>query len=127
MATPTTITKNSEPRPATQPTATKDPRIDSPEIKVVYPAEPKPAINISDRGIVKPQTQPKVQTEPAQEKDPVPTTTTGQPAQQTATTDTAPPTKIPLWDAVKQNMAWCVLIAVGLVAIGFFIGKKQAS
>lgn len=125
MATPVTTTRTSEPRPATQPT--KDLRIDSPEIKVVYPAETKPTIDISDRGIVKPQTQPKLKPEPVQEKEPASTAVTmPAPTEPAGKTDT-PVTKIPLWDAVKQNAAWCILIAVSLMAIGFFIGKKQAS
>lgn len=99
----------------------KDPRIDSPQIKVVYPTKELPLETELTEPLV-PQTQPKV---PASV---ISKTTDGEQLQtQPPITASEPPhvCKLSFQDAVKAHSTAFILVGLGILALGFIIGKNK--
>jgi hypothetical protein len=105
---------------------TSDPRIISPEIKVIYPSD-----TLKDQTVSEVQT-----TAPTPQVLPVanPTTTVPTKESTTVTTETTPntttpvsvePPKKPTWkDTLKEHAGLFIAVALISVGIGFLIGKK---
>lgn len=107
---------------STTTTTQKDPRISSPDIKVTYPAETKSTTLSSTKPSSTAVDLSKIRavSELAELKPKKVETTTQQPT-------AASTAKIPLADALKQHLWLFIGCGVALLAIGFLIGKKQAS
>ena len=97
-------------------TQNKDPRIDSPQIKVVYPS-----ISVKPRDPVVP-----IKTESAQN---LASQTISQPIVQTApqTEQVQKQTKeqAPWIKAIRENSTAFLLLGIGVFALGYFIGKNS--
>jgi hypothetical protein len=99
----------------------EDPRIDSPEIRVVYPSEPLKAIDpIKPKDPIKPS-------DPVQEIQTMAVAPSTAPTQ--TTSQSTPPEactcKISWTDAIKQNVTPFLLLALGMLAVGYYIGKNK--
>lgn len=94
-----------------------DPRIDSPQIKVVYPSLPKTLETIPVQTVASTVTPPP----PASTQPEIPAAKTANDPEQNA------PAKTGWLDAIKQNAGIFALIGLALLGIGFLIGKNKAS
>lgn len=96
----------------------RDPRIDSPNIKVVYPTKELP-LETEQTELLAPQTQPQAPatvtvktTEQVQTQSPI---AIGEPHV----------CKLSFQDAVKAHQAVFILVGLGILALGFIIGKNK--
>lgn len=98
----------------------KDPRIDSPNIKVVYPTKELP-LETEHTEPFAPQTQPKA---PASV---VPKTTDGEQVQTQPPITASEPhvCKLSFQDAVKAHSTAFIMVGLGILALGFIIGKNK--
>jgi hypothetical protein len=94
----------------------EDPRIDSPQIKVVYPSQPKTLEETPAQPVASTVTPPP----PAAQAE-IPAAKTTNDQEQNA------PAKTGWLDAIKQNAGVFALIGLALLGIGFLIGKNKAS
>ncbi len=94
-----------------------DPRIDSPQIKVVYPAV------LKDLPAEEPSVQPSPPTEPPA---PVPQVT---PAPQTAnaapSTNATPAPSVGWKEVIKQNSMLFIIVGLLGLGLGFLLGKNK--
>lgn len=94
----------------------KDPRIDSPNIKVVYPTKELP-LETEQTEPLAPQTQPKAPSTV------IPKTTD---TDQVQTQSVEPHVcKLSFQDAVKAHSTAFILVGLGILALGFIIGKNK--
>lgn len=96
----------------------KDPRIDSPQIKVVYPTKELPLETEQTEPLV-PQTQPKA---PATV---IPKTTDAVQTQSPIAIGEPHVCKLSFQDAVKAHSTVFILVGLGILALGFIIGKNK--
>lgn len=99
----------------------EDPRIDSPEIRVVYPSEPARPIDPKPIDPLKPTQGIQTPVTAQVTTQPAPTT---QPVQST-TAEACTCGKITWLDALKQNVTPFLLLALGVLAVGYLIGKNK--
>ncbi len=104
-------------------TKTSDPRIVSPEIKVIYPSESaQKDLQISEVESTPPTPQV-LPTAPPPEI--VPTKESTLVTQQTTTPQTTIPAKVSTWkDTLKEHAGLFIAVALISIGIGFIIGKK---
>lgn len=95
----------------------RDPRIDSPQIKVVYPTKELPLETAqTEQPLATPLTQPKA---------PMPTnevTTTSTQAKEHSEPHVC---KLSFQDAIKAHSTAFILVGLGILALGFIIGKNK--
>ena len=108
------IKKNINPIKATLPV---DPRIDSPQIKVVYPAPPMILKDLPEQEPTPPPTTPTQQTAPVQQETPVGQTTAN-------TTNNTNPAQN--WqETIKQNSMLFIIVGLLALGLGFILGKNK--
>lgn len=105
---------------------TSDPRIISPDIKVIYPSDTEKDLPVSEQQTtapaaqVLPQAPATSETIPTKESTAVVTQETTTPAPTTA----EPPKKSTWKDALKEHAGLFIAVALISIGIGFLIGKK---
>ncbi|MNJ85725.1 hypothetical protein D3C87_32040 [compost metagenome] len=105
---------------------TSDPRIISPDIKVIYPSDTEKDLPVSDQQTtapvaqVLPQAPTTPETVPTKESTVVVTQQTTTPAPTTA----EPPKKSTWKDTLKEHAGLFIAVALISIGIGFLIGKK---
>jgi len=110
------MTQQMQTRQAVQNTAPQDPRINSPEVKVIFPS-PEEVV-----------TAPTSATQPV-----LPTTQSAQPTQQSTPTPEKGPAekteehncKVDLQQAIKQNLVAFIGMVLLAIGIGYLIGKSK--
>lgn len=95
-----------------------DPRIDSPQIKVVYPAPAMILKDLPEEDAATPPTAPVQATAPAQQEAPA--------AQTAGTSASASTSPVQSWqDTIKQNPMLFAIIGLLALGIGFILGKNR--